>query len=57
MAINHNLHGRDGTRDDLCDVCFWREVVKELEAQIAGRKSENDILRDRIKSLINKGAE
>lgn len=29
-AINHNLHGRDGSRDDLCDVCFWREKYKDL---------------------------
>lgn len=25
MAINHNLHGRDGTDGDLCDVCYWRK--------------------------------
>ncbi len=23
-AINHHLHGRDGTGLELCDVCFWR---------------------------------
>ncbi len=24
-AVNHHLHGRDGTDPDLCDVCFWRK--------------------------------
>jgi hypothetical protein len=31
QAINHNLHGRDGSDSDLCDVCFWRkryEIIK-----------------------------
>lgn len=25
MAINHHLHGRDGSKPKLCDVCYWRE--------------------------------
>lgn len=24
-AINHGLHGRDGSDPDLCDVCYWRK--------------------------------
>ena len=24
-AINHRLHGRDGSDSDLCDVCYWRK--------------------------------
>ena len=24
-AINHNCHGRDGSDDHLCDVCYWRK--------------------------------
>jgi hypothetical protein len=24
-AINHKLHGRDGSDEDLCDVCYWRK--------------------------------
>ena len=24
-AINRHLHGRDGSRLDLCDVCYWRD--------------------------------
>lgn len=24
FAINHKLHGRDGSDPDLCDVCYWR---------------------------------
>ena len=32
-AINHHLHGRDGSRPDLCDVCFWRDKLESnLEA-------------------------
>ncbi len=23
-AINHHLYGRDGSRPDLCDTCYWR---------------------------------
>jgi hypothetical protein len=23
-GINPHLHGRDGSRNDLCDVCYWR---------------------------------
>ena len=28
-AINHNLHGRDGSDPDLCDVCYWRKRAEE----------------------------
>lgn len=24
-AINRHLHGRDGSKLDLCDVCYWRD--------------------------------
>ena len=24
-AINHHLHGRDGSDTELCDVCYWRK--------------------------------
>ena len=26
-------HGRDGTKPDLCDVCFWREKYEDLLVQ------------------------
>lgn len=29
-AINHHLHGRDGSDPDLCDVCFWRNRAWNL---------------------------
>jgi hypothetical protein len=29
-AINHHLHGRDGTSPDLCDVCYWRQKTANL---------------------------
>lgn len=31
-AINHNLHGRDGSDPDLCDVCYWRKRAGELKS-------------------------
>jgi len=33
-AINHHLHGRDGTKDYLCDVCFWIDNAHELKRQL-----------------------
>lgn len=27
-AINHHLHGRNGSRRDLCDVCYWRDIAE-----------------------------
>ena len=27
-AINHHCHGRDGSDEDLCDVCYWRARVE-----------------------------
>ena len=32
-AINHHLHSRDGSVDDLCDVCYWREKAESLRHQ------------------------
>lgn len=29
-AINHHLHGRDGSDPDLCDVCYWRKRCDDL---------------------------
>lgn len=26
-AINHHMHGRDGTEPELCDVCYWRRLA------------------------------
>lgn len=31
-AINPHLHGRDSTRPDLCDVCWWRNKAEKIEA-------------------------
>ena len=32
-AINLRLHGRDGTRPDLCEVCYWRTRAERLQAE------------------------
>lgn len=34
-AINHHLHGRDGSRPDLCDVCYWRAKAEELRVALS----------------------
>lgn len=33
-AINHHLHGRDGTDRDLCDVCYWKKRFFKLKDKI-----------------------
>lgn len=47
-AINHHLHGRDGSDPDLCDVCFWRKravpvapALLPLEPQRPGSMNVN----------------
>lgn len=42
MAINHHLHGRDGSGKDLCDVCYWREKAEELESALNAAHCEID---------------
>ena len=40
-AINPSQHGRDGTDNDLCDVCYWRkraEVSQEFLKLIADQE-------------------
>ena len=34
-AINHHLHGRDGSCPDLCDVCYWRRRAELLRNAVA----------------------
>lgn len=31
-AINHHLHGRDGSDGDKCDVCYWRSRAERYAA-------------------------
>ena len=35
-AINHHCHGRDGSDDDLCDVCYWRKRAEQTTPMIRG---------------------
>lgn len=44
-AINHHCHGRDGTEPDLCDVCFWREKYRWLEARIRALEARLSVCR------------
>jgi hypothetical protein len=30
-AINLYLHGRNGSRSDLCDVCYWRNKYEDVK--------------------------
>ena len=43
-AINPSQHGRDGTRLDLCDVCFWRNVAEERANRIARLEEAGDAM-------------
>lgn len=54
-AINHHNHGRDGSGEELCDVCYWRNIaetrlqcVKECERYITGLKERTLWLEKRI---------
>jgi hypothetical protein len=49
FAINPNLHGRDDTDLDLCDVCYWRKRAEEAAKII---QSLDERLEDKFKSLI-----
>lgn len=35
FAINHHLHGRDGSDPDLCDVCYWHTRAVKLQDLLA----------------------
>lgn len=35
-AINHHMHGRDGTYSDFCNVCFWRARADSMQVIIDG---------------------
>ena len=41
-AINLHLHGRDGSDDDLCDVCYWSTRAERLTREIAELKADRD---------------
>ena len=30
-AINKYSHGRDGSDDDMCDVCYWRKRAEQRD--------------------------
>ena len=41
-AINHQCHGRDGSGDTLCDVCYWRGKAELAEIQVKKLKKAGD---------------
>lgn len=43
-AINHHLHGRDGSDPDLCDVCYWRGRAG-VDAETVKKAARYDWLR------------
>ena len=45
-AINHHLHGRDGSDPDVCDVCYWRKRSIKLRLAIQA-------LRERVEMVLN----
>jgi len=34
LAVNHHLHGRDGSDPELCDVCYWRKRAEDANVNI-----------------------
>ena len=38
FAINHHLHGREGSDGDLCDVCYWRKRAQAPAAELGDAK-------------------
>lgn len=50
FAINHFLHGRDGSDGDLCDVCYWRKRA-EIAMSFVGKDSRV-MARDEIKTAL-----
>lgn len=63
-AINHHLHGRDGSEPDLCDVCYWRkkyehnaQLLEQINsATMSQYKSPWAMLHD-IKSIAHQAIE
>ena len=64
FAINHGLHGRDGSDPDLCDVCYWRKRVEAIRVALieclddgstsALPQSYSDqIFRDKVENILN----
>lgn len=61
-AINLHHHGRDNTRTDLCDVCYWRDkneradlVLATLSDMVlgeAGSRSHEALIRG-VRKLLN----
>ena len=49
-AINHHCHGRDGSGEDLCDVCYWRNIAEKHDNSFQGQLLES---RKRIIELEN----
>lgn len=34
-AVNHHCHGRDGSDNNLCDVCYWRSRANDLAKHLS----------------------
>lgn len=53
-AINHNLHGRDGSDADLCDVCYWRKraTVSSKLTSRARRKTWRSLIEDDLIAVV-----
>lgn len=47
-AINHHLHGRNGSDLDLCDVCYWRKraatAAQEVEHLLETIRAAKDCI-------------
>jgi|GEM_PF-3730960 len=50
-AINHHLHGRDGRKPDLCDVCYWRDEFSCAREGYDDIVTQHNLLLERVKEL------
>ena len=50
FAINHHLHGRDGSDDELCDVCFWVKRAKSHDELVQMNKELLAVIEHIIRS-------
>lgn len=39
-AINHHMHGRDGSDGHLCDVCYWRKRAERLKTELTNTENQ-----------------
>jgi hypothetical protein len=47
-AVNHHCHGRDGSDNNLCDVCYWRSRADARAAEVLRLNHNIEVLTNAI---------